>query len=57
MMTNQDRAFPNYYDGSPHLDMAEEISDGFGSLRDEEPDAPEEWRRYIGANPFGLRQD
>jgi hypothetical protein len=50
-MTNQDRAFPNYYDGSSHLDIAEELADGLGSLRDEEPGAPEEWRRYIGVNP------
>jgi hypothetical protein len=47
-----EREYPNYYDGSSHVEFAEEITDG-QELNQNEDAAPEEdWRCSIGANPY-----
>ncbi|WP_156157820.1 hypothetical protein [Gordoniibacillus kamchatkensis] len=49
-MSNAD--FPTYYDGSAHAEFARELTNGLEARPAEEQDAEEEWRRYIGANPY-----
>lgn len=51
-MESQDSAVPIYYDGSKHMAVAEtgQSSDG---AAEHAASASEEWRRYIGFNPFG----
>lgn len=56
-MAIQDRDFPNYYDGSSHLEMAEDMTDGLDSRPKESSISPDEWRRFIGANPFGMSEE
>lgn len=42
---------PNYFDGSMHA--AEQSSLSPSEEASDVPAANEEWRRYIGANPYG----
>lgn len=55
-MSKQNDDFPSYYDGSSHLDVSEEIAPIPRAEQSEEQASPDEWRRYIGANPFGRQQ-
>ncbi len=49
MSSNQ---FSTYYDGSSSMELSEEIAEGNEVHQNEEPASNEEWRRYIGTNPF-----
>jgi hypothetical protein len=53
-LPNQDREYLNYYDGSAHIEFSEEIAEGLEAKQNEQLDNNEEWRRFIGANPFGM---
>ncbi|WP_161793392.1 hypothetical protein [Cohnella kolymensis] len=50
-MEGQNSEAPMYYDGSKHMAAAAEQS--VESVEEQAPSASEEWRRYIGFNPFG----
>jgi hypothetical protein len=50
-MDNQYGETPVYFDGSKHLMKETSNEKRPGGVRDSIPD-PEEWRRFIGANPY-----
>lgn len=51
-MPKQDGNLPIYYDGSAHVEFSEELSDVPQARPDEGTVDKEEWRRFIGANPY-----
>jgi hypothetical protein len=51
-MEGQNLDAPMYYDGSKHMAVAAAEQSVDGAAEQAQP-ASEEWRRYIGFNPFG----
>lgn len=53
MMKNNQ--FPTYYDGSGHVESTDELTGNSDGTESVHTVSDEEWRQYIGANPFGLK--
>jgi hypothetical protein len=51
-MLERDKVYLNYYDGSSHVEFAEEIADGQEVNHNEGAVPEEDWRCKIGANPY-----
>jgi hypothetical protein len=51
LMLEFDSVYPNFFDGSKHL--VEQPLSSSSEVASDGPAAPEEWRRYIGVNPYG----
>ncbi|WP_314587581.1 hypothetical protein [Paenibacillus terrigena] len=51
-MSARDQKFPVYYDGSAHVEFAEEMIEGLDHKQDDRSITNEEWRRHIRGNPF-----
>jgi hypothetical protein len=47
-----EREYPNYYDGSSHVEFVEEIADGQELNQNKDAVPEEDWRSNIGANPY-----
>ncbi|MFD0620953.1 hypothetical protein ACFQZR_26290 [Paenibacillus sp. GCM10027629] len=55
-MSARDQKFPVYYDGSAHVEFAEEMIEGSEHKQDDRSITNEEWRRHISGNPFFYTQ-
>ncbi|MBD0382947.1 hypothetical protein [Paenibacillus sedimenti] len=52
-MSKQEYTAPGYFDGSVNIEFAEELIEGAKVESNAEPSDNEEWRRFVGGNPFG----